>query len=506
MKELHVSVEGVTKLLRKVNPNKASGPDSIPARILKELADEIAPLLTTIFNKSLEQGEVPTDWRKANVTAIYKKGDKYEPSNYRPVSLTSLCCKLQEHIIVSNVLSHLEEHSVLTDCQHGFRARRSCETQLMGLYHDLAQSLDKKKQTDLAILDFSKAFDRVPHQRLLKKLMHYGIQGNTQKWIESFLSGRTQQVVIEGESSYSAPVVSGVPQGTVLGPLLFLIFINDLPQHIQSKVRLFADDCIVYRKINNKADCETLQDDLHALERWESTWAMEFHPAKCSVMRVATSNDPIMLSYKLKGHQLQAETTSKYLGVDLSSNLDWKPHIDRIVKKSNSMLGFLRRNLRISSQETKSMAYMAMVRSNLEYCATVWNPWKKEHIKKLEMVQRRAARFVTNRFHNTSSVSDMLEHLEWDTLEARRCKLQLTMFYKIVNNIVDINKDLYLEPAMAKTRANHSKKFRQISTSQNCFKNSFFPRTFPLWNKLPASTAEAPDLVRFKQGLSNLPF
>ena len=170
------------------------------------------------------------------------------------------------------------------------------------------------------------------------------------------------------------------------------------------------------------------------------------------------------------------------------------------------MLGFLRRNLRISSKETKSMAYMAMVRSNLEYCATVWNPWKKEHIKKLEMVQRRAARFVTNRFHNTSSVSDMLEHLEWDTLEARRCKLQLTMFYKIVNNIVDINKDLYLEPAIAKTRANHSKKFRQISTSQNCFKNSFFPRTIPLWNKLPAYTAEALDLVLFKQGLSNLPF
>ena len=151
-------------------------------------------------------------------------------------------------------------------------------------------------------------------------------------------------------------MASGVPQGTVLGPLLFLIFINDLPEHIQSKVRLFADDYIVYREINSKADCEILQEPLHAIERWESTWAMEFHPAKGSVMRIATSRSPLMLSYKLKGHQLQAETTSKYLGVDLSNNLNWKPHIDRIVKKSNSMLGFLRRNLRIRSQETKAMA------------------------------------------------------------------------------------------------------------------------------------------------------
>ena len=231
---------------------------------------------------------------------------------------------------------------------------------------------------------------------------------------------------------------------------------------------------------------------------------MEFHPAKCSVMRVATSNDPIMLSYKLKGHQLQVETTIKYLGVDLSGNLDWKPHIDRIVKKSNSMLGFLRRNLRLSSQETKSMANMAFKFGVL--CHSMESMAKKEHIDKLEMVQRRAARFVTNRFHNTISVSDMLDHLQWETLEARRCKLQLKMFYKIVNNIVDINKDLCLVPAMAKTRANHLKKFRQISTSRNCFKNSFFPRTIPLWNKPPASTAEAPDLVLFKHGLSNLPF
>ena len=176
------------------------------------------------------------------------------------------------------------------------------------------------------------------------------------------------------------------------------------------------------------------------------------------------------------------------------------------MKKSNSLLGFLRCNLRIGSQETKSMAYMTMVRSYLEYCATVWNPYKKDHIHKLEMVQRRAARFVSKRFHNSSSVSDMLVHLQWETLEARRCKLQLTMFYKIVNNIVDIDKTLYLTLTPTKTRASHSKKYRLIPTTRDCFKYSFFPQIYTLWNKLPASTAEASDLVLFKQGLPNLTF
>ena len=186
------SEKGVRKLLQKSNPRKASGADMIPARLLKECAKDLAPILAIIFNKPFQTGTVPDDWTTTKVSAVFKKGERYDPANYRPVSLTCLCCKMLEHIIVSNVMKHMEGHSILFDCQHGFHARRSCETQLVTLLQDLASTLDKGVQTDMVILDFSKAFDCVPHGHLLRKLHHYSIRGNTHQWITSFLLSRTQ--------------------------------------------------------------------------------------------------------------------------------------------------------------------------------------------------------------------------------------------------------------------------------------------------------------------------
>ena len=506
MKDIHVTKEGITKLLQKLNPGKASGPDLLPARLLKELAEELSPYLTAIFQRSFDTGIVPKDWRTANVTAIFKKGEKFKASSYRPVSLTSLCCKIQEHVITSNILKHLESYDILTDCQHGFRARRSCETQLLTLAQELLAGLDKKHQHDLIILDFSKAFNRVPHQRLMRKLDHYGIRGSTYNWIEAFLTDRTQQVLVEGATSDSIPVISGVPQGTVLGPLLFLLFINDLPDCVQSRTRLFADDCILYRQIKTQQDCAILQEDLNKLAAWEQKWGMAFHPDKCSTIRISRSRNPITTDYTLKGHTLTTEDYTKYLGVELQSTFSWNRHIDQTVKKANSMVGFLRRNLRVSSEATKASAYYSMVRPLLEYCSTVWSPHTKEYIQKIEMVQRRAARYVTNRYHNTSSVTSMLDHLEWETLESRRTKNQLIMFFKIVHGLVDIPADKYLTPASTRTRSRHSLKYRQIPTSSDYYKHSFFPQTVCLWNSLPATVAEAPGLEPFKRELSKVSF
>ena len=252
-----------------------------------------------IFQRNFDTGIAPKDWRTANVTAIFKKGEKFKASNYRPVSLTSLCCKIQEHVITSNVLKHLESYDIQTDCQHGFRARRSYETQFFTLAQELLAGLDKKHHHDLIILDFSKAYDRVPHQPLTRKLDHYGMRGSTFNWIEAFPTDRIQQDLVEGDTSDSIPVISGVPQGTVLGPVLFLLFINDLPDCVQSTTHLFDDDCILYRQTKTQQDCAILQEDLNKLASWEQKWGMAFHPDKCSTIRISRSRNPITTDYTL---------------------------------------------------------------------------------------------------------------------------------------------------------------------------------------------------------------
>ena len=240
---LTINKKGVTKLLQNIKISKAAGPDGLPNRVLQECASEISPALTAIFQKSVDSGELPRDWRNANIAPVFKKGDKHLPENYRPVSLTCVASKLLEHIICRHLLDHLDKHNVLTSLNHGFRAGYSCETQLVVTAHDLLKSLDSNTQSDVLVLDFSKAFDTVPHRKLLSKLEAYGIHGPILHWIANFLTQRKMSVVVEGETSHEVDVESGVPQGTVLGPLLFLCHINDMPECVKSQIRLFADDC-----------------------------------------------------------------------------------------------------------------------------------------------------------------------------------------------------------------------------------------------------------------------
>ena len=498
MEEITVEENGVRKLLRNLNPRKASGPDKIPCRLLKELANELAPALTHLFNQSLRTGEVPSIWKHALVQPIYKKGDRAQAANYRPISLTCVCCKLLEHIVRTGITKHLENNNIISDAQHGFRKARSCETQLILTIQDFASEIDSSGQTDAILLDFSKAFDRVPHQRLLRKLEFYGIRGNINKWIENFLLNRTQQVLVEGETSCIGAVISGVPQGSVLGPTLFLVYINDLGEGLRSTVRLFADDTMLYSPIHNHSDSEALQEDLSKLEKWEEKWQMGFNVVKCHQLTVSTKNNIINTSYNLHGQTLEKVKDAKYLGVEISEKLSWKTHVNSITNKANKSSAFVHRNLKGCSKQVQAHCFKTISRPVLEYAASIWDPHQKGLINQIEMVQRRTARRIMRDFRPTSSATEMVKELNFENLRTRRTVDKTTMLYKIVHGLVDITAPPGVLTKTQRTTRGNDMKFLYPSSNTDVYRHSFFPSTIRLWNSLPPDAVNVTTVPAFK--------
>ena len=418
------------------------------------------------------------------------------------MSLTSVCSKVLEHIVHHHVIQHMDHHQLLTDYQHGFRKRRSTETQLILTIDDLARSVDVGEQVDCILLDFSKAFDKVPHNRLLLKLQHYGIRGSLHCWISSFLIGRVQQVVLDGQSSAPTIVTSGVPQGTVLGPLLFLLYINDLPAAVKSTARLFADDCLLYRRIKSDEDRNTLQHDLDQLQKWEDQWLMRFNPDKCEVLQITTRRSPLQTQYTIHGQVLNSVDSAKYLGLNIHKTLSWDDHINKVTKKAHNTLSFLGRNISRCPTNIKAQCYSTLVRPSLEYASTVWSPAKKGSISQIEAVQRREARFATGDFRRTSSVTAMMQHLNWTPLEVRRNNARVVMMFRIVYDLVDIPTAPYLQQTSLYCTRGHSIKFLVPHTRTSVYRNSYFPQAIRLWNSLPGSLVVADSLDSFKAQMS----
>ena len=483
MSDIVINESGVLKLLNNLNPFKAAGPDGVSSRFLKEFANQIVPGLTLVMQASLDQSQIPNDWRHALVAPVFKSGknDKSKAENYRPISLTSVSCKVMEHIIHSSIISHLDSTNVLTDTQHGFRKNRSCVSQLIMTVNDLAKSLNEAKQVDSILLDFSKAFDKVDHDKLCQKLEHYGIRGKAHSWVKNYLANRTQTVVINGENSESAPVVSGVPQGTVLGPLLFLVYINDLPDLVNCKIRLFADDALIYRTIDSIQDALLLQNDLAKLITWESNWSMEFNPDKCKVLRITNKRKTINQSYIMHNQILEVVDSAKYLGVHIHKKLSWNVHVNHTIKKANKTRCFLQRNLKSCSSEVKLQCYKTYVRPILEYASVVWDPHTTTNVDKLEMAQRKAARFIHNDWRYTSSPTVMLQNLNLKPLWQRRRENKVKYMHKILHGSVASL------ATMAPRARNVNLRLIPIHARILSYQHSFLPSTINLWNNLPIS-------------------
>ena len=398
----------------------------------------------------------------------------------------------------SHVATHLDNNYILTFKQHGFRPGFSCETQLVSAIHDWAQTLEDRGQTDLALLDFSKAFDRVPHERLMLKLL----DGKTARWIKAFLSKRMQSVVVNGQSSAPQPVTSGVPQGSVLGPLLFLIFINDISQDLQSDIRLVADDSILYRQIKSNEDHIIMQNDLSKLHSWSKTWQMDLNVTKCAIMSVTHKRTPSSFDYTMDNQtvtRIGPDESADYLGVSINNKLTWNNHCTKVSSKASQTLGMLRRNISSCPTSVKAQAYQTLVRPKLEYASSAWSPHTNNDSKQIEAVQNAAARFCTRDYQRTSSVSGMVSDLGWDSLRIRRLLHDVTLFYKIQREFVRIPFPAQVTPApLQSTRSSHTFKKQVTYASIAAYKHSFFIRTIPVWNGLPGSAVVAPSVGMFQ--------
>ena len=478
----------VHDLLRCIDVSKATGPDNINPKLLKEAGICIVPSLTRLINLSLSQGVVPQKWKLANVIPLFKKGEKDDTNNYRPVSLLSCVSKILERVVFKHLFNYLRDNQFISPHQSGFQPGDSTTNQLSYLYHVFADALDKKKDVHIVFCDVKKAFDRVWHRGLLYKLQKAGVFGTLLEWFKNYLSNRYQQVVIRGQTSEKGKIKAGVPQGSVLGPLLFLIYMNDITSITHCNIKLFADDTSLYIEFDNNDDATDLLDhDLQNMQNWADQWLVKFCPSKSKLMTCTyKTKDPAIIQFN--NEALENVKNHKHLGLMLSSDLSWTSHVQSLIQNVSPLVDVLKSLKYDLDRKTLETTYFSFIRPKLEYGCHIWANCTERDSEQLERLQINMARIVTGARKGTSH--QLLYHdINWQTLKERRELLKLKNFIRIVNGEAPEYLHNLLPRTFGSIRNNsrNPDNFVAFKTRTETFKSSFIPSSVILWNsKSPA--------------------
>ena len=502
MHKLEVHKQEIGKKMEKLDVRKAMGPDGVAGWILKECKNQMIEPIWDIINTSLKEGRVPKEWKRANIVPIFKGGIKTEPLNYRPVSLTSVVGKLCETVIKEKWVKYLEENEIITNKQFGFRQGKSCVTNLLSFYSRVIDGVDKRDGwVDAVYLDIKKAFDKVPHNRLLWKLKHIGgLRGKLLEWMEDYLKAREMRTVIRDTYSNWKRVTSGVPQGSVIAPIMFQIYVNDMQMGVTSYINLFADDAKLFRVIESQNDCQQLQSDINRIYEWSLRWKLEFNAKKCHVMEIGKSKRRPIWEYKLGEEVIKKSKEEKDLGVIIQDTLSPERHINNIFNNTYRLLTNIRVAFNYMDKSMMKKIITSIVRPKMEYAAVVWSPNMKKDIRKIERIQRTATKMVPELKDLT--YEERLTEMGLQTLQDRRERGDLITLYKIISGIEKIDNEelVVVKEEVSRTRG-HSMKIRKNQCVRDTKKYSFPHRIVDTWNGLNEEVVTANSVHNFKEKL-----